>query len=75
MKKSVLIGIVLVVLGVLALGYEGITYVTQEEVLDIGPLDVDIEKKETLPFPRIAALIFLMSGIAALVFSSMKSSS
>lgn len=75
MKKSILVGLVLVALGVLALGFGGIPYVTQEEVLDIGPLDVDVEKEETLPLPRIAGLIFLISGAVTIAYASLKSSS
>ncbi len=37
MKSSMLIGIVLIVLAVLAFSYQGITYTKREKVLDIGP--------------------------------------
>lgn len=73
MKKTVLIGAILIVLGVLSLAYEGITYMTREEVVDIGPLELDVEKKETLPIPRVAGLVFLAGGIITLVYSSTKS--
>lgn len=67
-----LIGIVLIVLGVFALSYEGITYMTQEEVLDVGPLELDVEKKETLPIPRVAGLVFLVGGVITVVYTSLK---
>ena len=72
MKKTMLIGIVLIVLGVIALGYEGITYMTQEEVVDIGPLELDVEKEETIPIPRVAGLVFLVGGVITVVYTSMK---
>ncbi len=72
MKKTLLIGIVMIVLGVLSLGYEGITYMTQEEVLDVGPLELDVQKEETLPIPRVAGLVFLVGGVITVVYSSMK---
>lgn len=72
MKKTLLIGIVLIVLGVISLGYEGISYMTQEEVVDIGPLELDVEKKETLPIPRVAGLVFLVGGVITVVYTSMK---
>ncbi len=72
MKKTLLIGIVMIVLGVLSLGYEGITYMTQEEVLDVGPLELDVQKEETLPIPRVAGLVFLVGGVITVVYSTMK---
>jgi hypothetical protein len=38
MKTAGLIGIILIVLGVVSLAYQGITYTTHKKVLDIGPL-------------------------------------
>ena len=35
MKTSMIIGVLLIVLGVVALAYEGITYTTREKVVDI----------------------------------------
>ena len=36
MRPVTLVGIVLIVLGVLALAYQGITYTTREKVIDLG---------------------------------------
>ena len=33
-----LIGIVLIVLGVMALAYQGITYTSREKIINIGPI-------------------------------------
>jgi hypothetical protein len=38
MKTSMLIGIILIVIGIIALAYQGITYTTREKVVDIGPI-------------------------------------
>lgn len=37
MKPIMLVGVVLIVLGALALAYQGITYTSREKVLDLGP--------------------------------------
>lgn len=73
MKNTMLVAVVLIVLGVLALGYEGITYMTQEEIVDLGPLELDVEKKETIPIPRIVGLVFLVGGVVTAVYASTKS--
>ena len=38
MKPMALVGVVLVILGVVALVYQGVTYTSRETVIDIGPL-------------------------------------
>ncbi len=72
MKNTMFVAIVLIVLGVLALGYEGITYMTQEEIVDLGPLEIDVEKEETIPVPRIVGLVLLVGGVVTAVYASTK---
>jgi hypothetical protein len=38
MKPAGIIGIILIVIGILALVYGGITYTKREKVLDLGPI-------------------------------------
>lgn len=60
-------GIILIVLGVLALVYQGITYTTKEEIVDAGPIDVTTTKKETVPLPPIIGGLALAIGVALVV--------
>ncbi len=60
------VGIVLIVLGVIALIYGGITYTRKEEVLDVGPLAVRAETRERIPLPPILGAIALVGGIVLL---------
>ena len=60
-------GIILIVLGCLALAYQGINYTTQENVIDIGSLKVTASEKKTLPLPPIVGGIALVAGIALVV--------
>ena len=59
-----LAGIVLVVLGVLALAYQGIRYTTQEKLIDLGPLKVTASEQKTIPLPPIVGGVALVAGIA-----------
>ena len=38
MKTNSLIGIILIVIGIIAFAYQGITYTTKEKVIDLGPI-------------------------------------
>ena len=73
MKTYTLIGIILIVLGIAALAYQGITYTTRENVVDIGPIHMTADKTRTLPLPPIAGALALVGGIALLVMGSKKS--
>ncbi|MDW7759242.1 MAG: DUF3185 domain-containing protein [Acidobacteriota bacterium] len=59
-----LAGIVLIILGVLALVYQGIQYTTQEKLIDLGPLQVTATEKKTIPLPPILGGVAVVAGIA-----------
>ena len=67
MATSRLVGIVLIVLGTLALAYQGITYTTREKVLDIGPIEATKEERKTVPLPPVVGAVALAGGIALLL--------
>jgi hypothetical protein len=73
MKTYTLTGIILIVIGIVALAYQGITYTTREKVVDLGPIQMTAEKKKTLPLPPIVGGIALVGGIVLLVMGSKKS--
>lgn len=64
-----LIGVVLIVLGGLALIYQGITYTRREKVVDIGPIHATAERQKTLPLPPILGVIALVGGIVLVAVS------
>ena len=67
MKTNTLIAIVLIAIGILALVYQGITYTTQEKVVDLGPVQMTAEKQKTIPLPPIVGVVALAGGIVLLV--------
>ena len=73
MKTYTLIGIILIVIGIIALAYQGITYTTREKVVDIGPIQINADKTETIPLPPILGGIALVGGIILLVAGGKKS--
>lgn len=70
MKTAPLIGIILIVLGIVSLAYQGITYTTHKKVLDIGPLQATEEKHHTIPLPPILGALALVGGVIVLVAGS-----
>jgi len=67
-----IIGIILIVLGVVALVFQGITYTKREKVIDIGPIHATADEKKTIPLPPILGGIALVGGIVLLVAGGRK---
>lgn len=63
MKSTAVIGVVLVVLGMLALVYQGITYTTHKNAIDIGPIQATAKSERTVPVPPVVGGLALVSGI------------
>jgi uncharacterized membrane protein len=61
------IGIVLIVLGILSLMYQGFTYTTHKKVLDVGPIQATKEEHHSVPLPPILGAIALIGGVVILV--------
>jgi len=74
MKPITWIGILLIVLGGLALAYQGFNYTRQEKVLDIGPIHATREDQEHVSIPPLLGGLALAGGIALLVVGAKKNS-
>ena len=61
------LGIILIVVGIAAFAYQGITYTSREKVVDLGPVQVTAEKTRTFPLPPIVGGIALVGGIVLLL--------
>ena len=70
MKSITMLGILLVVLGVLALVYQGFSYTRQEKVVDIGPIHATADKQEHVPLPPIVGGLALASGAILLIMGA-----
>ena len=65
-----IVGIALIILGVIAFAYQGITYTTSEKVVDLGPLKVEAKREKTIPLPPVLGGIALVGGIVLLIAGS-----
>jgi hypothetical protein len=69
MRTAPVVGIILIVLGILALAYQGITYTTHKKVLDVGPLQATTEQHKTIPLPPVLGGVALLGGVVLLLAS------
>jgi uncharacterized membrane protein len=73
-KSITLVGIALIVLGIVAFAYQGISYTSGEKVIDIGPLQASVDTKKTIPLSPLLGGLALAGGIALVVVGAKKSS-
>jgi uncharacterized membrane protein YidH (DUF202 family) len=64
MKPATLVGILLIILGVIGFAVGGVSFTHQKKDVDIGPVQISHEKKETIPISPILSTVSLIAGIA-----------
>jgi hypothetical protein len=67
-----LFAILLIVVGVAALAYGGLSYTRREKIIDIGPIEATAERQETIPLPPIVGALAIAGGVAMLVMGGRK---
>ena len=68
-----LVGIALIVLGIVAFVYQGITYTSREKIIDIGPIQATADTQKTIPLSPLLGGLVLAGGIVLVVVGAKKS--
>ena len=58
------IGIVLIIVGIVALVWGGVFWTDQDTVVDAGPIEIQTEDREGFALPPVLGVIALIGGIA-----------
>jgi hypothetical protein len=66
-KLQTIVGLLLVVVGIAMLAYQGITYTTRETIIDIGPIEATAARQRTIPLPPILGGAAVLGGVAMLL--------
>ena len=61
------LGGILVVLGIIAILYGGLSWTRRDTVVDAGPIQITADKKESIPISPIAGGLMLVAGVALLL--------
>jgi len=67
MSAKTMLAIALIALWIIAFAYQGITYKTPGESVDIGPMHITTEHSHHIPLPPIAGALALSLGIVLLL--------
>lgn len=68
MKPTSILGIVLIVIGIIALAYGGYSsFTTKENVAKLGPLEINKQEEHPIPVGPIVGGVCIVGGIILLV--------
>jgi len=70
MKPMIWIGLLLIVLGALALAYQGINYTREKKVLDVGSVHLTAETHERIYLPPILGGLALVGGVVLVIMGA-----
>ncbi len=73
MKPQLIVGILMIVLGSIALVHKGISYTTRDRVVDVGPVKIDADVKHNVYIEPLAGGLLLAGGVALLVMGKRNS--
>ena len=62
-----ILGVILIVAGIAGFLLTGVSYTTSEEVIDVGPLQVEREEERSLPITPVASGALVVVGGALMV--------
>jgi hypothetical protein len=72
MKAATIVGIVLIFLGIVGFAVGGVSFTHEKKDVDLGPVQISHEQKQTLPISPILSVISLVAGVG-LVAGGMRS--
>ena len=72
MRPIAILGVVLIVFGLAALAYQGITYTSKETVVDIGPLHATADREKTLRLPPVVGIAAVVGGVVLVIAGARK---
>ena len=56
------LGAILIVLGIVALVWGGISYTKREKVIDVGPIEASVDERKTIPLPPVVGVVAVIAG-------------
>jgi uncharacterized membrane protein len=67
-----LVGIALIVLGIVAFAYQGVTYTSREKIIDFGPIHATADTQKTIPLSPLLGGLALVGEVVLVVVGAKK---
>jgi uncharacterized membrane protein HdeD (DUF308 family) len=75
MRPLIVIGVILVVLGIVAVAVPSFTFFTTDRVVDSAYFHIDVSRPHTIVFNPIVGIVAVVAGIALIVLGRRSASS
>jgi uncharacterized membrane protein YidH (DUF202 family) len=69
-----IVGVLLIILGVIALAYGGFSYTTTKKAVDMGPIQINQKENHSVPLPPVLGVIAIVGGGTLLYFGAKRPS-
>jgi len=69
MNTMKIVGMALIILGVVALFYQGITFIVPRDVIDLNFFSITVNETKTIPLPPIVGVVSLAIGVVLVMLS------
>lgn len=67
-----IVGILLILIGVITLAYQGFTYTKTEKIAQIGDIQITANTEKTIHFPPILGGLSIVAGVVLVVVGRIK---
>ena len=67
MRVLLVVGIALIVIGIIAIAYGGLSFTSSEKVAEVGPLKLEKEHTRTIALPPVLGVVALVGGVVLVV--------
>jgi hypothetical protein len=67
-----IIGIILMIFGIVTLGYQGFTYTQREKIAQLGDIEVTANQEKTVYFPPAVGGLSLIAGVILVIVGRVK---
>lgn len=70
--RTFVLGLVIAVIGVLALWFGGIPYSDRTEIVDVGDIEASVEREERVDIAPVVGGAILVVGLGVMVYGATK---
>lgn len=71
MMITKILGILAIVVGITMIAYSGFSFVTTEEIVDLGPLQISKQDNHSINWPPVVGFVLLAAGIVTIVLTNL----
>jgi hypothetical protein len=72
MKPIMIAGVLLILLGIVALSFQRISFTTEEKIAEIGPFSATAQKEKSIPLPPLLGGLALIAGVGMMAIGYRK---